>query len=155
MEKLFTVFSLNVSQAKGTAKSPVDSVRITSSGIETDAHSGNWHRQVSLLDNESIAEFASVNGFTINPGDFGENITTEGIDISLLVAGSIISGPGNLRLEVAQVGKECHGDKCTIYRKVGTCIMPARGVFCRVLTPGYLHRGDILSLLKKNNTLEN
>ncbi|MCD4707875.1 MAG: MOSC domain-containing protein [Candidatus Sabulitectum sp.] len=148
MGKKMTVFSLNISPEKGTEKVPVDSVRVTSVGFENDAHSGNWHRQISLLDQESIADFASRSGLTINPGDFGENITIEGLDITLLIPGSIVEGSDGLRLEVTQVGKECHGDDCTIYRKVGKCIMPKRGVFFRVLSPGHLHRGDILELSK-------
>ncbi|MCK5132611.1 MAG: MOSC domain-containing protein [Candidatus Sabulitectum sp.] len=150
MGKKFTVFSLNISPEKGTEKTPVDSVTVTSAGFENDAHSGNWHRQISLLDRESVVDFASRSGLTINPGDFGENITTEGIDITLLLPGLVITGPDGLRLEVTQVGKECHGDDCTIYRKVGKCIMPGRGVFCRVLTPGHLHRGTILELAEKD-----
>ncbi len=144
MDKKFTVFSLNISPAKGTEKSPVDSIEVTMAGFKSDAHSGNWHRQISLLDNESVQEFASGNDLEISPGDFGENITIEGIDIELLIPGVIILGSDGLKLEVTQVGKECHGDDCTIFQKVGKCVMPARGVFCRVLTPGHLHRGDIL-----------
>ncbi|MCK5840599.1 MAG: MOSC domain-containing protein [Candidatus Sabulitectum sp.] len=149
MGKKFTVFSLNISPKKGTEKTPIDAIKITSAGFENDAHSGNWHRQISLLDQESIVDFAARSGLTINPGDFGENITIEGIDITLLKPGLVIDGSGGLSLEVTQVGKECHGDDCTIYQKVGNCIMPKRGVFCRVLSPGHLHRGDILELLEK------
>ena len=146
MDKNFTVFSLNISPQKGTEKTPVDSIEVTIDGFKSDAHSGNWHRQISLLDNESVQEFAKLNNLEIKPGDFGENITTEGIDITLLIPGVIIEGTNGLKLEVTQVGKECHGDDCTIFQKVGKCVMPARGVFCRVLTPGHLHRGDILEL---------
>lgn len=149
MGKKFTVFSLNISPEKGTEKTPVESVRVTSAGFENDAHSGNWHRQISLLDRESVVDFASRSGLTIKSGDFGENITTEGIDITMLLPGLVITGPDGLCLEVTQVGKECHGDDCTIYRKAGKCIMPKRGVFCRVLTPGHLHRGTILELAEK------
>lgn len=148
----FTVYSINISPAKGTAKEPVESASVTMTGIEQDAHSGNWHRQISLLDRESVVSFAETTGLDISPGDFGENITIQGIDITLLTPGGRISGPGGLLLEVTQVGKECHGDRCDIYTRVGKCIMPARGVFCRVLSPGHLHRGDILTLLKKNET---
>lgn len=147
-----TVLSINISPEKGTEKRPVDSVEITAQGMAADAHSGNWHRQISLLDNESIRTFAERTGLEISPGDFGENITTEGIDITLLTPGSRLRGSESLLLEVTQVGKECHGDDCSIFRKVGKCIMPARGVFCRVLDPGHLHRGDILELLKIDET---
>ena len=146
MDKKFTVFSLNISPAKGTEKSPVDSIEVTIDGFKSDAHSGNWHRQISLLDNESVQEFAKLNSLKIKPGDFGENITIEGIDIKLLVPGVFVTGEDGLKLEVTQVGKECHGDDCSIFQKVGKCVMPARGVFCRVVAPGHLHRGDILEL---------
>ncbi len=148
----FTVLSINISPKKGTEKKPVESVEVTDQGMVEDAHSGNWHRQISLLDNESIRQFAENTGLEISPGDFGENITTEGIDITLLTPGSHLRGSDSLLLEVTQVGKECHGDDCTIFSKVGKCIMPVRGVFCRVLEPGHLHRGDILELLKIEDT---
>ena len=148
----FTVHSINVSPGKGTAKEPVDSAEVTITGIQGDAHSGNWHRQISLLDRESVVSFAESTGLDISPGDFGENITIQGIDITLLKPGMRISGGNGLLLEVTQVGKECHGDRCDIYTRVGRCIMPSRGVFCRVIETGNLHRGDILRLTKKNET---
>lgn len=148
MENKFSVFSLNISPEKGTEKTAVDSIEVTIDGFKNDAHSGNWHRQISLLDNESVQEFAELNNLQIKPGDFGENITIEGIDITILVPGVILQGTDGLKMEVTQVGKECHGDDCTIFQKVGKCVMPARGVFCRVLTPGHLHKGDILDVTK-------
>lgn len=144
----FTVVSLNVSPEKGTAKQSVEAVEVTALGFETDAHAGKWHRQISMLDVESVNAFKERTGLDLAFGDFGENITIGGIDITLMVPGSHISGPDGLLLEVTQVGKECHGDDCTVFRKVGKCIMPHRGVFCRVLRTGHLHRGDILRLLE-------
>ncbi len=114
-----TVFSINVSPAKGTEKTPVDSAEVSIRGIENDAHAGNWHRQISILDWESIMEFMERTGLEISPGAFGENITTSGGDISLLKPGEFLEGPGSLVLEVTQVGKECHGDDCSIFRQVG------------------------------------
>ncbi len=155
MARKFKVFSLNISPKKGTEKRPVESVRVTEAGFENDAHAGNWHRQISLLDQESVEYFASTSNLTIKPGDFGENITIEGIDITLLVPGKLIAGPGGLCLEVTQVGKECHGDDCTIFQKVGKCIMPAKGVFCRVVSPGVLHKNDTLELAETQQQSEN
>ncbi|RKZ04178.1 MOSC domain-containing protein [Candidatus Fermentibacteria bacterium] len=155
MTRKFKVLSLNISPEKGTEKTPVETVTVTAAGFKNDAHAGNWHRQISLLDQESVEYFASASDLTIKPGDFGENITTEGIDITLLVPGKVILGPGGLRLEVTQVGKECHGDDCTIFQKVGKCIMPARGVFCRVVSPGILHKNDTLELADTQQQSEN
>jgi MOSC domain-containing protein YiiM len=142
----FEILSVNVSLEKGTEKHPVPEVEVSLSGLEGDAHAGDWHRQVSLLDSESIEAFALKTGLEITPGDFGENITTRGGDFSALAPGDRLSGEDGLSMVVTQLGKECHGDGCSIYRRVGKCVMPARGVFCRVESPGVLREGASLTV---------
>ncbi len=144
------IVSVNVSVAKGTAKEPVERAFVGLSGIEGDAHAGDWHRQVSLLDIESIAAFAGRTGLDISPGDFGENITTEGGAFGSLKPGDRLSGDDGLVLVVTQLGKECHGEGCTIFVKVGKCVMPSRGVFCRVESPGVLSRDAVLFVAGSN-----
>ena len=53
----FEATSVNISEKKGTIKKPVGSVTLTDIGIPGDAHSGSWHRQVSMLAEESISKF--------------------------------------------------------------------------------------------------
>lgn len=142
----FEIVSVNTSPEKGTEKHPVRRADVNPEGIEGDAHAGNWHRQVSLLDIESIEAFALRTGIEASPGDFGENITTRGGDFPALVPGVRLSGEGGLLLVVTQIGKECHGDGCSIFRRVGKCVMPARGVFCRVESPGVLRVGARLTV---------
>jgi len=144
----FEIVSVNVSLEKGTQKHPVPEAAVSLDGLEGDAHAGNWHRQVSLLDSESIEAFALKTGLGITPGDFGENVTTRGGDFSDLAPGDVLSGEGGLSMVVTQLGKECHGDGCSIYRRVGKCVMPARGVFCRVESPGVLRAGATLSVTR-------
>ncbi len=144
----FRVLSVNISVEKGTAKASVSEAAVGLSGLEGDGHAGDWHRQVSLLDSESILAFAAGTGLEISPGDFGENVTTEGLDLSTLKVGDRLRGEDGLELLVTQLGKECHGDHCAIYRRVGKCVMPARGVFCRVESPGVLRRGAALSVTR-------
>ena len=140
------VVSLNISTAKGTRKFPVESFEVAKNpGVKGDAHSGPWHRQVSLLGMESIEKARSW-GLDVNPGDFAENITTEGIDLLSLPIGSKIE-IGDVLLEVTQIGKTCH-DKCEIYKKVGKCVMPKEGIFARVLNGGVIKGGDEI-LIKK------
>ena len=44
-----------ISEKKGQQKHPVELVRLRPEhGIDGDAHAGNWHRQVSLLGQESV-----------------------------------------------------------------------------------------------------
>jgi len=135
------VFSLNISKEKGTSKQPVPEIRVTEGGFDGDAHSGRWHRQVSLLSKERMDEFGRKMGKTIAPGAFGENITAEGMapeQVALLDVFKI----GDVELEVTQLGKKCHGEGCVIFQETGACIMPRDGIFCRVVRGGVIRRGD-------------
>lgn len=134
--------SINVSRLKGERKKPVESARIlTNFGIEGDAHaSKSWHRQVSLLAIESIRKMQDM-GLDVGPGDFAENITTEGIDLlSLPVGTRILLGEG-IEAEVTQIGKKCHS-RCAIYEQAGDCVMPKEGIFVRILRGGDLAVDD-------------
>ena len=134
-----------ISEKKGTAKRPVDSATlIEGHGLEHDAHAGNWHRQISLLAQESIDKMTALGLDDLTPGKFAENITTEGIVLYTLPVGTILR-LGNCRVEVTQIGKECH-QHCEIYKKVGQCIMPHEGIFVRVLTPGMISAGDAVEI---------
>lgn len=141
--KNIKVLSVNISEKKGTIKKPVEQIRLTAKGVDKDAHSGNWHRQVSLLAKESIDKFSEQAKRKIDFGEFAENITTEGI---LLHKTAPLDRfiMGDLELEVTQIGKKCHGDSCSIFREVGNCVMPKEGIFCRVLKDGQLKADDVL-----------
>jgi molybdopterin adenylyltransferase len=137
----FSIVSVNVSAAKGTAKIPAGSCTIDESGVVGDAHRGVPDRGVSILDAESIEQFGAQMGIDVSPGSFGENLTTRGIDLGCLAPGDTLEAGGVL-LEVASIGKTCHGDGCDIFRRVGRCVMPSRGVFCRVIREGEVKPGD-------------
>lgn len=113
-------------------------------GLVGDAHSGPWHRQLSLLAMESI-DFMRAKGADVNPGDFAENITTQGIELHTLPVGTRLQ-LGEVEVEVTQIGKECHAG-CEIRKLVGDCIMPRQGIFVRVLNPGEVRSGDPVSRL--------
>ena len=137
------VVSVNLSTEKGTTKHPVPEIVITDLGIEGDAHAGAWHRQVSLLSIEQIQAFSERTGRKITPGEFAENITTQGIntaEVALMDRFKI----GPVELEVGQIGKACHGAACAIFREVGECLMPKEGLFCRVAAGGTVRPGDTI-----------
>jgi MOSC domain-containing protein YiiM len=181
------IYSINISGQKGVKKNSVDKARVSNIGIEGDVHSGDWHRQISLLSLESIFSFNSLAKMETKPGDFGENITTSGIDLEQLKIGgrlmflkpdSDISDvkrvkelqgkkvlqdkkessvkkelffsqglpEGSVILEVTQIGKECL-KPCRIFYEVGRCIMPAEGIFCRVIKTGEIKPGDNIIFL--------
>jgi MOSC domain-containing protein YiiM len=134
------VVSLSTSAEKGEKKIPVESVVVHENhGIEGDAHAGNWHRQVSLLADESI-EKMRANGLDVGYGDFAENITTRGLVLYEIPLNTRIT-IGDCLVEVTQIGKECH-DRCAIYEAAGDCVMPREGIFVRVLRGGTIKKGD-------------
>jgi MOSC domain-containing protein YiiM len=117
-------------------------------GLVDDAHAdSNTHRQVSLLAIESINKIRSL-GFDVGPGDFAENLTTEGVDLVSLPVGSQVLVGKEIVLEITQIGKECH-TWCDIRRKVGKCIMPKEGVFTRVVHGGITRPGETIEVLEK------
>lgn len=138
------IVSVNISEKKGMRKQPVEEVVLVPGyGIEGDAHaSSEWHRQVSLLALESIEKMREA-GLDVHPGDFAENLTTEGIDLLGLPLGSRIT-VGDVELEISQHGKECH-TRCAIYYQAGDCVMPTEGVFAKVITGGSVRKGDTVS----------
>ena len=135
------IVAASLSECRGVRKNNVRQARlIADHGIEGDAHAGDRRRQVSLLALESIEKMRSA-GLEVGPGDFGENLTTEGLDLLALKVGDRLRIGASVELEITQLGKECH-EPCAIYREAGDCVMPREGVFARVLRGGNVHVGD-------------
>ena len=140
------VVSVCISEKKGTKKHPVAEISLRPHhGIVGDAHAGDWHRQVSLLANESVDRMRKE-GLTLAAGDFAENILTEGITLRTLPVGTVLRA-GEVRLEVTQIGKECHND-CAIRKAAGDCVMPREGIFVKVLESGEIKTGDEIEIVK-------
>lgn len=138
--KTFEVTSVNISEKKGTIKIPVEKINLTEIGIPGDAHSGSWHRQVSLLGEESIKKFSKEANREIKFGEFAENISTRGLELYKTAPLDRFVSDG-IELMVTQIGKKCHGDNCAIFREVGNCVMPKEGIFVKVLKGGVLIPG--------------
>lgn len=154
------IVSINIGQRKGLAKRPVkEGVLKKDYGLLGDVHSGPGDRQVSLLAIESIqrqellmnkkqidkcpkTHSESVN---LSPGDFAENITTEGVDLAGLDIGTRLIIKNKIVLEITKIGKECHRF-CSIYYKTGDCIMPREGIFAKVLRGGKIKVGEEIQL---------
>nr|HPI98938.1 MOSC domain-containing protein [Synergistales bacterium] len=141
--------ALCVSKNKGTRKSDVGKATLVPGvGLEGDAHAGFMHRQVSLLNLEDIQEAALILP-ELGPGSFAENLTIEGFDLTSLRIGDLLE-IGEAILEVTQIGKECH-TRCEIYHKTGKCIMPEKGIFCRVLRGGEVRTGNLVRVADPDN----
>lgn len=142
------VLSVNISEVKGVVKKPVESITLNHHGVLHDAHSGPWHRQVSLLGKESFERFSLQAGRQLLYGEFAENITTHGVELVNTSPLDRFVGE-NVELEVTQIGKECHGTSCAIFREVGNCVMPKEGIFARVIRQGTLKAGDVLEYVPR------
>ena len=139
--ELILFISKAVSKEKGVKKTNVDSALLKEDfGIVGDAHAGTKMRQVSLLAIESIKKMQEK-GLKVKPGDFAENITTEGIDLLKLKLKDKVKIGSDSVLEISQIGKVCH-TRCAIYYQAGDCVMPKEGIFVKVLKGGVIRPGD-------------
>jgi len=137
------VVAVCTSPAKGQRKQPrAEGILRAGHGLEGDGHAGDPTRQVSLLARESVQKMREK-GLEVGPGDFAENLTTEGMDLVGLTIGDRLELESGALLEITQVGKECHA-RCAIYYQAGDCVMPREGVFARVVRGGSVRPGDEL-----------
>ena len=144
-----TLISINLSEHKGEAKDPVREAEVVKNfGINGDVHAGSPVKQVSLLDQSEIQAMEERSGVELKPGDFAENLTTEGLELDSITLGTRMEVGDSVRLEVSQIGKKCHQD-CVVKDKTGECIMPKKGLFFRVLQGGTITTGDSVKVLEQ------
>ncbi|MHA1777898.1 MAG: MOSC domain-containing protein [Promethearchaeota archaeon] len=147
MTQIGIVKAVNISRKKGEIKENIHTCKVNMQGLENDAHSGDWHRQISLLAEESIDKIRHLSN-SITYGSFAENITSQGIRLHELPIGSFFK-INDVVLELTQIGKKCHND-CAIMQQVGKCVMPTEGVFAKVIHPGTISEGDEIRVILPN-----
>ena len=129
------------SRKKGTIKKPVESAEVrVGHGLVGDAHAGDWHRQVSLLEAGEI-EQALAEEIARSAGRFAENLSVRDLPREAYTIGTKLRVGRSVVLEISQIGKECH-TRCAVYKQTGDCIMPRLGLFARVLEGGPVAVGD-------------
>jgi MOSC domain-containing protein YiiM len=147
--RMAEILAVCISEKKGEQKHPVEVAELRVDwGIVGDAHAGNWHRQVSLLGQESVDKLQEKISLTLKPGDFAENILVKGLCLYTLPVGTRLKiGPEAVG-EVTQIGKTCHFD-CAIRKAAGDCVMPREGIFVRIIVPGQVRPGDTLEVMEE------
>lgn len=157
-----------VCAAKGHhfSKPPLLSIRLLPGlGVEGDAHCGSTvkHpylarknpgapnlRQVHLMHRELFDE-VSAKGFTVRPGDLGENVTTEGLDLLGLSEGTLLYLGEEAVIEVTGIRSPCHqidkfqdGLLQTMLEKRDGKLLRKSGIMSIVKTGGDVRPGDII-----------
>jgi MOSC domain-containing protein YiiM len=147
--RMAEILAVCISEKKGEQKHPVEVAELRVDwGIVGDAHAGNWHRQVSLLGQESVDKLQEKISLTLKPGDFAENILVKGLCLYTLPVGTRLKiGPEAVG-EVTQIGKTCHFD-CAIRKAAGDCVMPREGIFVKIIAPGQVRPGDTLEVIEE------
>jgi MOSC domain-containing protein YiiM len=147
--RMAEILAVCISEKKGEQKHPVEVAELRVDwGIVGDAHAGNWHRQVSLLGQESVDKLQEKISLTLKPGDFAENILVKGLCLYTLPVGTRLKiGPEAVG-EVTQIGKTCHFD-CAIRKAAGDCVMPREGIFVKIIAPGQVRPGDTLEVMEE------
>ena len=141
------VTAVNISREKGVRKESVPYIDLKlRHGIVGDAHAGDWHRQISLLADESVDTMREACPIELDAGIFAENINTRGITLKTLPVGTRLR-VGETELAVTQIGKQCHND-CAIKKATGKCVMPTEGIFAVVVKEGRVRAGDTIEVLK-------
>jgi len=140
------ILAVNISETKGVPKVSIEKGYFeVNHGLVGDAHAGNWHRQVSLLGQESVDKMISSGAEGLYAGVFAENLTTEGIVLYEISVGTKMK-VGEVTMEVTQIGKECHTG-CAIRELVGDCVMPREGIFTKIIVPGWIKPGDEIEII--------
>ncbi len=110
-------------------------------GLVGDAH-GGAEREVSLLNIEDVKRERLP--FQFVPGNFAENITTQGMDLTSLPIGTKLR-IGKAILEISEIGK---GKGIHTYSYRGYSLLPKYGVFCKVIKSGWVNLGNRMEAIR-------
>lgn len=163
------VIAVSRKAAHGIAKLNVDSIRLVAGhGVEGDAHFGTTvqHRsrvaqnpdqpnlrQVHLIHAELFDELAGK-GFAVSPGDMGENITTQGLDLLAWPAGTELVLGESARIRITGLRNPCkqlngHAPglmSAVLDRDDNGALVRKAGVMAVVLDGGDVRAGDAIAV---------
>ena len=164
-----TIISLSRDATHNFSKPPVDQLTLLAGlGVEGDAHAGRTvqHlsrmakapntpnlRQVHLIHAELFAELAEK-GFTVEPGQLGENITTRGLDLLGLSRGTRLRLGDEALIEITGLRNPCHQINglapglmaATLDKAPDGSLIRKSGVMAVVITSGDVRVGDGITL---------
>lgn len=94
----------------GVPKLPVQRARATVDGLEGDGRDHAKHakpsRAISLMDHELLDDLRAE-GYALEPGTIGENLTVRGLNVQGLAVGDVLELSGGVVLELTEMRKPC------------------------------------------------
>ena len=148
------VLYVNVSPG-GVPKLPVERAWVSTLGLEGDKHRehtvhGGPHRAVCLFAMEVI-ERLQAEGHPIEPGGAGENLTTSGVEWSLLPIGATIHVGDGLVLEMSSSTTPCSTQTANFsdgnFNRILIDKHPSDSrMYARVVHEGYVATGDTITV---------
>ena len=140
------IIAISINEARGQLKQPVDqAMAVANSGLMGDGHQGDWARQVTCLNYQSLIKSNEAHQLKMRAGDFAENLLIDGLDFCIIAAGSRLRIGSEVMLEVSQVGKEDHPS--IVLKTFGVSLLPQEGLFCRVIAGGLINTGDSVEVM--------
>ena len=163
------VIAVCASPGHTMSKPATDSIRLLAGlGVEGDAHAGTTvkHRsrvakdplapnlrQVHLIHAELFDDVAT-RGFTVKPGELGENMTTTGIDLLSLPRGTILQLGATATVEVTGLRNPCKQIdglqeglmEAVLERSPERGLIRKAGIMGIVISGGEVRAGDTITI---------
>lgn len=156
------IVQINVSRG-GVPKTAVPAARVTTDGLEGDAHRDREHhggpeRAVCLYSIEAI-ERLRAEGHAIAPGSIGENVTVEGLEWPAIAPGDLLLLGDQVLVQVTRYTSPCLNIKDVFrdgdFARVSQKRHPGWSrVYARVLVEGTIRRDDPVRLIDEIKAAE-
>lgn len=141
------VVAINTSSG-GIPKRPVRAARIETSGIAGDGHDHDKHntpmQALCLIDTVTLGALCRE-GYPLEPGAIGENVTIEGLDVNALQIGDRLRFSGGVQIEITKHRKPCYVLDA-IDPTLKKALVGRAGVYGRILTTGRMRPGETIEV---------
>lgn len=141
------IVAINISSG-GIPKVSRPSSRVEVAGLQDDGHNHEKHRTpfqaVCLQDIEKLEEL-NREGYLLDPGTTGENLTVRGLNVNSLPLGTVLNFSNGVVLELTKVRKPCYVLDA-ISPRLKEDIIGRCGAYAKVLREGVLKQGESIEI---------
>jgi MOSC domain-containing protein YiiM len=140
-----TVVAISAGNQPGLTKFPVAEAHFVADvGLSGDRHARGGPRQISVIAAAAIEHLGGL-GIVVSPGQLGENVIVDGVDVDGLQPGDRLV-LGGATLEVTQIRQPCRS-VMAIDRRALKALVGRAGQYARVVESGRARSGDRVEVL--------